>query len=141
MSRINFVGFQEHFEIPEDSELVDMRVDIECDFDERDAFSLIGEARYLSQWFYTITSFESKPGGKLFFQDHNGSPAQGICTSYRPGKEISLLSDEFGEFIGRVQRVDEKVVIKLQLKSFEKDQEAKRALYGSFVKRLRELTW
>jgi hypothetical protein len=141
MSRIHFVGFQEHFEIPEDSELVEMRVEIECDFDEKEAFSLIGEAQYLSQWFYVIDSFESKPGGKLIFRDHNDVLAKGICTSYRPGKEVSLLSDEFGEFVGRVHRINERVWITLHLKSFEKDQAAKRFLYENFASRLRELSW
>ncbi len=141
MSRVNFVGFQEHFELPEDSQLVDLRIDIECDFDEEKAFSLIGEARYLSQWFYEITSFQSKPGGKLHFIDQAGLPAQGICTSYTPGREISLLSEQFGEFIGRVTRVDAKVVIKLHIKCFAQEYEAKRELFSSFAQRLKELTW
>jgi hypothetical protein len=141
MSRVNFVGFQEHFEVPEDSQLVDLRIDIECDFDEQKAFSLIGEARYLSKWFYEITSFQSKPGGKIQFIDHTGSSFQGICTSYTPGREISLLSDQFGEFIGRVTRVDAKVIIKLHIKCFAQDYEAKRALFSSFAQRLKELTW
>ena len=141
MSRVNFVGFQDHFELPENSELVDLRIDIECDFDEQKAFSLIGEANYLSQWFYEITSFQSKPGGKLHFIDKAGASVQGICTSYTPGREISLLAEEFGEFIGRVQRVDSKVVIKVQIKCFAQEYEAKRALFSTFAQRLKELTW
>lgn len=135
------MGFQEHYEIPSDSELVEVKVEIECELSQEAAFSLIGEAKYLSEWFYKIVSLDSKPGGKIKFLDSDEKFFDGLCTSYRPGKEISMLSGEFGEFTGVVRQLDGKVQLQIQLKSYETDPEAKLKAFNTCIHRLQELAW
>lgn len=141
VAKFRFVGFQDHYEVPDPKDLVELQVDIECSVDEVKAFSLIGEVRYLNLWFYEIQEFDSKPGGKIRFIDSKGKVANAICISYRPGKEVSILADECGELVAQIHRNDEKVSIRIQLKSVDEDRGSKEALFNSFVTRLRELTW
>jgi hypothetical protein len=112
-------------------------VDLECSFGEVKAFSLIGEAQYLTQWFYEIRSLVSKPGGMVSFVNQAGELCEGVCTSYRPGKEISILSDEFGEFYGQILHVGNEVILRIRLKSIDDNPEAKSTLYNSLIERLR----
>jgi len=141
VSKFRFVGFQDHYEVPDPKDIVELQVEIECEIDESKAFSLIGEVRYLNLWFYEIQEFDSKPGGKIRLIDSKGKMADAVCIAYRPGKEIAILADECGEMVAQVIRKDEKVSIRIHLKSVDEDRESKEALFNSFVTRLRELTW
>jgi hypothetical protein len=137
VAKRRFVGFQDHYEVPDPRGLVDLQVDIECGLDEVKAFSLIGEAQYLTHWFCETKSLVSKPGGKVSFVNQSGELFEGVCTSYRPGKEISILSDEFGEFHGQILHVGNQIILRIRLKSIDDNPEAKSTLFKSLIERLR----
>jgi hypothetical protein len=102
MAKINFVGFQEHVEIPEGFELLEIKDEIQSSLSRDELFSYLSEPAKISEWFYQVLSLESKSSGKGSYISSNGATSQAICIAYDGGREISLLADEFGEFTGRV---------------------------------------
>lgn len=99
---MNFVGFQQKVEIPEGHELLVVEEVIESALNRDQLFSLLTEPEEISRWFVKVKSLQSKQGGKVQFVDASGSTAEAVCTSYDGGKEISLLSSEFGNFSAKV---------------------------------------
>jgi hypothetical protein len=102
MAKINFVGFQEHVEIPEGHELLVVEDVIDSALNRDQLFSLLAEPEEISRWFVKVNSLQSKQGGKVQFVDESGATAEAVCTAYDGGKEISLLSSEFGNFSAKV---------------------------------------
>ena len=138
MAKINFVGFQEHVEIPEGHQLVAVQEEIKSSLDRDQLFSLLSEPAEISRWFVHVSSLQSKQGGKVFYVGENGSSAEAVCTSYDSGKEISLLSSEFGYYSAKVVgRKELSVNISFRILTDKPDQ-AKKSLEG-FVANLREL--
>ncbi len=99
---MNFVGFQQKVEIPEGHELLVVEEEIESALNRDQLFSLLTEPEEISRWFVKVKSLQSKQGGKVQFVDESGATAEAVCTSYDGGKEISLLSSEFGNFSAKV---------------------------------------
>ena len=138
MAKINFVGFQEHVEIAEGHQLVAVEEEIKSSLDRDQLFSLLSEPAEISRWFVHVSSLQSKQGGKVFYVGENGSSAEAVCTSYDSGKEISLLSSEFGNYSAKVVgRKELSVKISFRILTDKPDQ-AKKSLEG-FVANLREL--
>lgn len=98
MAKVSFVGFQEKVEIPEGFQLCKVEESLTSELDRDSLFSLLSDSKKLSLWLGEITSFDSRPGGKLLFTD--GSVA--TCTSFVLGKEVSFLADSFGNFTAKV---------------------------------------
>ncbi len=138
MAKINFVGFQEHVEIPEGHQLVAVEEEIKSSLDRDKLFSLLSEPAEISRWFVHISSLQSKQGGKVIFVSELGATAEAVCTSYDSGKEISLLSSEFGNYSAKVVgRKELSVKISFRILTDAPD-EAKKKLEG-YVANLRGL--
>ena len=99
---MNFVGFQQKVEIPEGHQLVVVEEEIKSSLERIQLFSLLSEPEEISRWFIRVNSLQSKQGGKVKFINEAGATSEAICTSYESGKEISLLSSEFGSYSAKV---------------------------------------
>ena len=99
---MNFVGFQQKVEIPEGHQLVFVEEEIKSSLGRDGLFSLLSEPDEISRWFVRVSSLQSKQGGKVKCVNEEGSTFEAICTSYESGKEISLLSSEFGNYSAKV---------------------------------------
>ena len=99
---MNFVGFQQKVEIPEGHQLVVVEEEIKSSLGRDGLFSLLSEPEEISRWFVRVGSLQSKQGGKVKFINEGGSTSEAICTTYESGKEISLLSSEFGNYSAKV---------------------------------------
>ena len=97
MAKFKFVGFQEHVEIPEGYELLEVQESLHTNLDRDALFILIGTPSGLSQWFYKIHKLDARPGGKFSFEERDGQSSEGRCTAVSMGREISLLADSFGQ--------------------------------------------
>jgi hypothetical protein len=98
MAKVSFVGFQEKVEIPEGFQLLKIEEALESKKSREDLYLLLSDPTQLSLWLDTVKSFDSRPGGKLLFE--NGSLA--TCTSINFGKDLSFVADEFGNFSAKV---------------------------------------
>jgi len=99
---MNFVGFQPKVEIPEGHQLVVVEEEIKSSLERDQLFSLLSEPEEISRWFIRVSSLQSKQGGKVKFINKAGATSEAICTTYESGKEISLLSSEFGSYSAKV---------------------------------------
>jgi uncharacterized protein YndB with AHSA1/START domain len=102
MAKFKFVGFQEHVEIPEGYELLEVQESLHTNLDRDALFILIGTPSGLSQWFYKIHKLDARPGGKFLFEERDGQSSEGRCTAVSMGREISLLADSFGQVNMRI---------------------------------------
>jgi hypothetical protein len=135
---MNFVGFQQNIKIPEGHQLVVVEEEIKSSLERIQLFSLLSEPEEISRWFIRVNSLQSKQGGKVKFINEAGSTSEAICTTYESGKEISLLSSEFGNYSAKViGRKDFSVKISFQILTDE-PVEAKKKL-EVFVENLRGL--
>jgi hypothetical protein len=113
---MNFVGFQQNIKIPEGHQLVVVEEEIKSSLERTQLFSLLSEPEEISRWFIRVNSLQSKQGGKVKFINETGSTSEAICTTYESGKEISLLSSEFGNYSAKVVgRKDFSVKISFQI--------------------------
>ena len=103
MAKFKFVGFQEHVEVPEGYELLEIKEKIQCTLNRDAVFSLLSEPEKISLWLYQVLSFESKSSGKLSYISSEGVQSEAICLAYDSGKEISFLADKFGEFTAKIK--------------------------------------
>jgi uncharacterized protein YndB with AHSA1/START domain len=97
MAKFKFVGFQEHVEIPDGYELLEVQESIHSNLNRDALFILIGTPNGLSQWFYKVHKLDARPGGKFSFEERDGESSEGRCTAVTMGREISLLADSFGQ--------------------------------------------
>lgn len=135
---MNFVGFQQNIKIPEGHQLVVVEEEIKSSLERIQLFSLLSEPQEISRWFIHVNSLQSKQGGKVKFVNEAGSTSEAICTTYESGKEISLLSSEFGNYSAKVVgRKDFSVKIAFQILT-DQPVEAKKKL-EVFVANLRGL--
>ncbi len=135
---MNFVGFQQNIKIPEGHQLVVVEEEIKSSLERIQLFSLLSEPEEISRWFIHVNSLQSKQGGKVKFVNEAGSTSEAICTTYESGKEISLLSSEFGNYSAKVVgRKDFSVKISFQILT-DQPVEAKKKL-EVFVANLRGL--
>jgi len=135
---MNFVGFQQNIKIPEGHQLVVVEEEIKSSLERIQLFSLLSEPEEISRWFIRVNSLQSKQGGKVKFINEAGSTSEAICTTYESGKEISLLSSEFGNYSAKVVgRKEFSVKISFQILT-DQPVEAKNKL-EVFVENLRRL--
>ena len=135
---MNFVGFQQNIKIPEGHQLVVIEEEIKSSLERIQLFSLLSEPEEISRWLIHVNSLQSKQGGKVKFINEAGSTSEAICTTYESGKEISLLSSEFGNYSAKVVgRKDFSVKIAFQILT-DQPVEAKKKL-EVFVANLRGL--
>ena len=139
MAKVSFVGFQEKVEIPEGFELLEVSDEIPTNLHKDQLFSLLSEPIKISEWFYKVHTFDSRPGGKVDFLDLNGAAAQAVCTSFVLGKEISLVADLFGNFKAKVVKGKESNFLNLHFSILTNDAQSKSEELLTLVNRLREL--
>jgi len=140
MAKPSFVGYQEKVEIPEGFELLEITEKIESSKEKQELFSLLAEPELLSRWFYTFTKMNARPGGKVNFLNDHGEPQEAICTSIDFGKEISLISDLFGNFVGRVSKSNSGSSMELNFKILTNDLSEKKSRIQASIEKLRLLT-
>lgn len=138
MAKINFVGFQEHIEIPEGHQLVVIEGELRSKLDREQLFSLLSEPQELSRWFYRVNALESKQGGKVKFVGDSGETSEGICTAYVGGKEIALLASDFGDFSTKVIGRRE-CSVKIRFSMLTDKADAERIKLNGFIQKLREI--
>jgi len=139
MAKVSFVGFQEKVEIPQGFELLEITEEIPTSLHKDQLFSLLSEPAKISEWFYQVTSFDSRPGGKVNFIGINNASAQAVCTSFVLGKEISLIADLFGNFSAKVVKGSGKNSINLHFAILTDDAESKSKEILFLIDRLRAL--
>lgn len=98
MAKFKFVGYQEHVEIPEGFEKLELSAVVECG--DIDPFSLVSQPAELSKWFYPIIHLDAKASGKITFAD---ASIDGLCVASDLGKSITLVSTEFGELSATIK--------------------------------------
>lgn len=138
MAKINFVGFQEHVEIPDGHKLVVIENELRSALGREALFSLLSEPEKISQWFYSINQLESKQGGKVKFVGDSGVESEGVCTAYVSGKEIAILSSDFGNFSAKVNGRKE-CSIRIKFTLLTNNPESAKVKIEGFVSKLRGL--
>ena len=137
MAKFKFVGFQEQVEIPEGHELLKVSETIESEESKESLFMLIGTPAGLSKWFYQVHQLDSRPGGKVSFEDKEGKKFEGRCTAISMGREISLLADPFGQMNIKVSSSKSGSQIEITFAILTDRKEEMHALYISFIKALK----
>ncbi|CAN2227612.1 hypothetical protein MCEMRE182_01366 [Candidatus Nanopelagicaceae bacterium] len=135
MAKVSFVGFQEKVEIPEGFQLLQIEERLESKKSRDDLYSLLSDSKQLSQWLNEVQSFNSRPGGKMIFTD--GSEA--TCTSFLLGKEVSLISDYFGNFNCKVVKGRDLNSLELNFSILSDDVESKTGEILIIIERLKKL--
>ena len=138
MSKYKFVGFQEHIEIPEGFEPLNIHHEITSSLSKGDAFAYLCVPAKLSQWFFTNEKFESKTGGKITFQTPVGEDIA-VCTGFVIQQSVALVSDLFGNLLATVEKAPEGSKIILDFKLLTDNSAEKIALIEPRIEALREL--
>jgi hypothetical protein len=139
MSKPSFVGYQEKVEIPQGYELIEIKKVIESQLSKDQLFAYLSDQELLSRWFYRISKFNSRPGGKVLFIDEEGIEHEAICTSIVFGREISFLADLFGNFQATVSTIPSGGSITISFKILTDLTVAKAELINSTIEKLRLL--
>jgi uncharacterized protein YndB with AHSA1/START domain len=116
MAKVTFVGFQESIEIPDGFEQLEIEEELTSELSKDQLFMLLSDPSKLTEWFYEVSAVNLRPGGKLDFIDDEGQSVQGTCTSVILGKELSYISDAFGNFTARVEKSGQGSLISLSFK-------------------------
>lgn len=130
MAKYKFVGFQEHVEIPEGFEKLEVSAEIDCGV--LDPFTLVSQPSELSKWFYAIDALDAKPSGVVIFRN---SEYSGICISADLGKELTLVSDLFGEFKSTVKGQ----VLTINFRILTDSSDTKRKEFETMINSLKDL--
>jgi hypothetical protein len=137
MAKFKFVGFQEHVEIPEGFELLEVQETLQSSHNRDSLFLLVGTPAGLSKWFYTVHQLDSRPGGKVSFEDHSGKTFEGRCTAVTMGREISLLADPFGQINIRISAVESGTQVDVAFAILTNQRAEMSALYQLFINSLK----
>ena len=139
MSKPSFVGFQEKVVIPEGFELLEIKEKLESALGRDDLFALLALPEKLSQWFYTFTSVDLRPGGKVNFVGDDGATLQAVCTSVVFEKEISYIADVFGNLTVRVSKAGKLNVLEINFKILTNEPDVKRTRILQSIAKLKAL--
>jgi uncharacterized protein YndB with AHSA1/START domain len=139
MTKPSFVGFQEKVVIPEGFELLEIKEKLESALGRDDLFALLALPEKLSQWFYTFTSVDLRPGGKVNFVGDDGATLQAACTSVVFEKEISYIADVFGNLTVRVSKAGKLNVLEINFKILTDQPEEKRTRILQSIAKLKAL--
>lgn len=139
MAKFKFVGFQEHVEIPEGYQPLELIEVIPSSLDKDSLFRYISVPEKISQWFYEVTEIDTRPGGKVQCIDRDGQPFEGRCTAIALGREISLLADPFGQMSAKVISIDSGAALEIRFHNLTDDEKTLTAQYKEFLERLQVL--
>ena len=132
------MGFQEHIEIPEGFQPLNIHHEITSSLSKSEAFAYLCVPAKLSEWFFTTDKFESKTGGKITFQTPFGEDIA-ICTGFVLEQSVALVSDLFGNLLATVEKAPEGSKIILDFKFLTDNSAAKIELIEPRIEVLREL--
>lgn len=135
MAKVSFVGFQEKVEIPEGFQLLEIEENFSSAKKRDDLYALLSDPVQISQWLAPVRNFDSRPGGKLIFDD--GSEA--TCTSFVLGKEVSFIAVSFGNFTAKVSKEKDGSAIQLKFAILTDDVSAKSSEILEILSRLQAL--
>lgn len=135
MAKVSFVGFQEKVEIPEGFQLLEVEESYSSTKSRDNLYALLSDPDQISQWLANVRTFDSRPGGKLTFED--GRVA--TCTSFVLGKEVSFIADSFGNFTAKVSKGNEGNALQLKFAILTDDVEEKSAEILEILSRLQTL--
>jgi hypothetical protein len=136
MAKSSFVGFQENIEIPTGFQLLEIHEELISGKDRDSLFLILSSPEEISQWFYPLKKFESRPSGKFIFV-HGESEEAGICTSFVLGKEISFITSTLGNISGKVGKGKHGNLLSISFKILTDEVESKREEILDIIKRLR----
>ena len=139
MTKPSFVGFQEKVVIPEGFELLEIKERIESTLGRDELFTYLAMPEKLSQWFYTFTSVDLRPGGKVNFLGDDGANLQAVCTSVVFEKEISYITEVFGNLTAKVSKSGKLNAIDINFKILTDQHEAKRTRISESIEKLKAL--
>ncbi len=139
MAKPSFVGFQEKIEIPEGFELLEINEIINGSKNRDELFSLLSQPNLVTKWLYQVVDFNLKPGGKANFLNDDGLPFQAVCTAVDFGKEISFISDIFGNITAKINKSKKLFAVDIQFKILTDDANAKSERIQFSIQKLREL--
>ena len=139
MTKPSFVGFQEKVVIPEGFELLEIKERLESTLGRDELFALLALPEKLSQWFYTFSSVDLRPGGKVNFIGDDGANFQAVCTSVVFEKEISYIADLFGNFTAKVAKAGKVNALELNFKILTDEPDAKRNRILESIAKLKAL--
>jgi hypothetical protein len=137
MAGFKFVGFQEHVEIPAGFQLLQIQENVISQLDKDQTFALLSQPELMSSWFLNITSLVTKQGGKVTFRNSQGVMCEGICTAVAMGKEIALLSDEFGQFTAKVTSKGNATSVNIQFAILTDSLEIKESQLRGYIENLK----
>jgi hypothetical protein len=137
MAKFKFVGFQEHVEIPEGYELLKVSQTIESGDSRESLFLLVGTPTGLSKWFYKVNELDTRPGGKVSFDDTAANKFEGRCTAITMGREISLLADPFGQLNIKLSSIDSRSQLEITFAILTDRKEEMQSLYIEFINALK----
>ena len=137
MSSFKFVGNQERIEIPEGSQLVEISALIPFKRVDIDPFDLLGQSDLISSWLYPVKSAKLNQGGKILFSRETGEEIEAVCISFILGRELSLVSDDFGTATFKIEKKDS-ISIRADFKILTTLYDEKRELFRRFISQLSE---
>lgn len=135
MAKVSFVGFQEKVEIPEGFQLLEVEEIYSSTRSRDNLYVLLSDPDQISQWLAKVRTFDSRPGGKLAFEDGNVA----TCTSFVLGKEVSFIAESFGNFTAKVVKSNEGNTLQLKFAILTDDVEGKSAEILEILSRLQAL--
>lgn len=139
MSKFKFVGFQDQVEVPEGFQPFELIESIASKLDKDSLFGYISDPMKISQWFFSMSELDGRPGGKFLCTDQDGQPFEGRCTSIALGKEISLLAQPFGQLHAKVTSTPTGSAIEIRFQNLTDSESSLSAQYKDFLQRLRAL--
>lgn len=132
------MGFQEHIEIPEGFEPLNIHHEIISSLSKSEAFAYLCVPTKISEWFFTTDKFNSKTGGKITFQTPLGEDIA-ICTGFVLEQSVALVSDLFGNLLATVEKASAGSKIILDFKLLTDNSAAKIELIEPRIEALRDL--
>ena len=139
MSSFKFVGNQERIEIPEGSQLVEISALIPFTRVDIDPFDLLGQKDLISSWLYPVKSAKLNQGGKILFSRETGNEIEAVCISFILGRELSLVSDDFGTATFKIEKQKNDVSIRADFKILTTLYDEKRELFHRLISQLSEI--
>lgn len=139
MSKFKFVGFQENVEIPAGFELLTATEEVQSHLERDQLYLFFSEVTKISQWLEKFTSFDLRPGGKGYFIDSSGQEVKATCISVNLGRDISILSDSFGQLTVEVDSASSGSEASLTFSILTDSPEIMKDRFSNYVNDLKKL--
>ena len=138
MTKYKFVGFQEHIDIPDGFEPLNIHHEISSGLSKSDVFAYLCVPEKLSQWFFATDKFELKTSGKVIFRTPFGDD-EAVCTGFVLEQHVALVSDFFGNLLAKVEKNSNGSTIILDFNILTDNSAEKISLIEPRIEALREL--